>query len=79
MARKHRISGDNVYVYMTDRYCLPMEYRKRYDNLPFENKVLLTVNKHEGIECEKILKYKNDECSEDWNYISWLNRDIVKL
>ena len=31
-------------------------------SLPFENKVLLTVNKHEGIECEKILKYKNDEC-----------------
>lgn len=59
---KKAISGDNVYVYMTDRYCLPMEYRKRYDNLPFKNKVLLTVNKHEGIECEKILKYKNDEC-----------------
>ena len=96
--RKRRINWDNVYVYMTDRYCLPMEYRKRYDNLPFKNKVLLTVNKHEGIECEKILKYKNDECcvgvsaqiqnifgkflfeyTEDWDYISWLNCDIVKL
>ncbi len=59
--RINRINWDNVFVYMTDRYCLPYEYRKRFDELPFENKVLLTVKKHEGIMCEKVLSYNNDD------------------
>lgn len=92
--RARRINWDNIFVYMTDRYCLPFEYRVRYDNLPFENKVLLSVKKHENIQCERVLSYNNDdvcvgvsaqiqnvfgkflfEYTENWDYISWLNRD----
>ncbi len=57
--RKARINWDNMFVIMDDRYCLPYESRKRFDELPY-NKVLFTVNDYAEIKCSRLLKKSND-------------------
>lgn len=58
--RKERINWENVYVIMSDRYCLPYDYRKRFEELPYKNKVLLSVKAYPEITSTRLLKKNND-------------------
>lgn len=41
--RKQRINYNNLYVMMTDRWCLSYNNLKKFDNLPFKHKICFTA------------------------------------
>lgn len=49
--RKKRINYNNLFFILTDRNGLTFEDAKRFDDLPYENKILLTVKDYKNIEC----------------------------
>lgn len=60
--RKGRIHRENLFVMMTDRYCCPYEVLRRFDALPYQNKICLTKYDYpEFPSCVQIEK-RSDEC-----------------
>ena len=61
--RKNRINYDNMFIMMTDRWCCPYEYLKRFDNLKYKNKVCFTHKEYkEFSSCKLVKKWSNRNC-----------------
>lgn len=61
--RKKRINYDNIFIMMTDRWCCPYEYLKRFNNLKYKNKVCFTHRKYVELECcRQVKKWSNRNC-----------------
>lgn len=61
--RKKRINKDNLFIMMTDRWCLPYEYLERFNKLSYENKVCFTHKRYDEFECCKVVeKWKDAHC-----------------
>jgi len=62
-ARKKRIRWDNLFIMMTDRYCCPYDVLKRFDSLPYKNKVCFTVREYEEFQsCVRVKKGNSKTC-----------------
>ncbi len=59
--RKKRINKDNLFIMMTDRWCLPYSYLERFNKLKYKNKVCFTYKEYKEFECCKVVKKWNDE------------------
>ena len=61
--RKTRINKDNLFIMMTDRWCLPYQYLKRFDNLKYKNKVCFTHKKYDEFKsCRVVKKWSDPHC-----------------
>lgn len=61
--RKLRINKKNLYILMTDRWCLPIEYLERFNELKYKNKICFTHKEYKNIECCKVVKkWSNKYC-----------------
>lgn len=90
--RSKRINRDNIFIMMTDNDGCSKETIERFDNLPYENKVLLTKDNYEGYKSTFYIKgyenqrsmgdltaYKNifgKKMYDSFDYVSWLNRKL---
>ena len=84
--RKARINFDNIFIKYSDRNNCTLDLMKRFDKLPFKNKVLFSSKKIKGIKSVVFLNhYKNqpfigDIYSDRWAYrkdfdvVKWLNK-----
>ena len=59
--RKKRINKDNLFIMMTDRWCLPYSYLERFNKLKYKNKVCFTYKEYTEFECCKVVKKWRDE------------------
>jgi uncharacterized protein (DUF1919 family) len=61
--RKKRINYDNLFIMMTDRFFLSYSDALTYDNLPYDNKILLMSNKKNWpeVKCAIPLRHWNDD------------------
>ena len=61
--RKMRININNLYIMMTDRWCCPYEYLKRFGELKYKNKICFTYREYKEFPfCKKVSKWKDEEC-----------------
>ena len=61
--RKKRINYNNLYIMMTDRWCCPYEYLKRFDDLKYKNKICFTHRKYKEFKsCKVVKKWKDKGC-----------------
>lgn len=58
--RKQRIRYDNLFIIMTDRWCCPDTVLRRFQKLPYKNKVCFTVKNYPAIPCCHEVKKDND-------------------
>jgi uncharacterized protein (DUF1919 family) len=59
--RKQRINWDKLFIACTDRDGMTKELMKAFDDLPYENKVLFTAQKHPQIKASvQIKSYRNN-------------------
>lgn len=59
--RKNRINKDNLFIMMTDRWCLPYSYLERFNNLKYKNKVCFTYREYKEFDCCKVVKKYSDK------------------
>ena len=59
--RKKRINKDNLFIMMTDRWCLPYSYLERFNNLKYKNKICFTHKAYKKFKCCKVVKKCSDK------------------
>lgn len=88
--RKVRINFDNIFVELGQNELVDYKLMKRFDNLPYKNKLLFSGQNHEDLKSLVWLKYRQDfedvgdlytdrnVWRPEFNVVEWLNEGEIK-